>query len=370
MCQKNQKRYFVGICNFADLLAAFKRIQSFLDAEEVQPQQRLPSISPKIYLNKVKVAIKHQEILRSVSLSLNSGQILVTGNLGSGKSLLLKTILGEFPIIGGEMEVVGTMSYAPEDPWLFPGTIKQNIIFGEDYDSHRYQEVLRVCALTYDINRFEQLDNTVVGENGLNLSKGQQARITLARAIYRNKDIYLLDDCFSHLDNNVTDHIFHNCLNKFLKNKICIFVTNNPHMVTHISNSRMVFMENGSTLTLEEQLQGLDKRITYFIDDEINVLERKARQSVFIDSTIKEVDVFEEKLTDDETESENLLTLNKANKNLNIYEEKKEIGKVRWVNYSTYYKLMGGFVVMVYLLLGFFIAQFSLSYVEKIISIW
>lgn len=366
----SEKLIFLGICNFADLLAAFKRIQSFLDADEVHNQHQSSNVSPKIHLNKVKVAIRRKEILRSVSLSLNSGQVLVTGNLGSGKSVLLKTILGEFAIIGGEMEVVGTMSYAPEEPWLFPGTIKQNILFGEAYDSQRYQEVLRVCALTYDINRFEHLDNSVVGDNGLNLSKGQQARITLARAIYRDKDIYLLDNCFSSLDNNVTDHIFHNCLNKFLKNKICIFVTNNPHMVTHISNSRMVFMENGSTLTLEEQSHGLDKRITYFIDDEINVLERKARQSVFIDSTIKEVDVSEEKSEDDETESESLLTLNKAQKNINIYEEKKENGKVRWINYLTYYKFMGGFAVMLYLLLGFFIAQSSLSYIEKITSIW
>lgn len=120
----------------------------------------------------------------------------------------MKTILREYPITSGEIIVRGSISYAPEEPWLWPSTIKQNILFGQPYEEKRYHEVLRVCALTQDLNQFKNIDNTVVGDKGVNLSKGQQARICLARAVYRKSDIYLLDDCLSALDGRVSKIFF------------------------------------------------------------------------------------------------------------------------------------------------------------------
>ena len=101
------------------------------------------------------------------------------------------------PIHKGSIKINGTLSYAAQEPWIFCGTLRQNILFGQAYDGKRYWKVLQVCALCQDIQKFDHSDLTLVGERGVLLSGGQKARVNLARAIYRNADIYLLDDPLS-----------------------------------------------------------------------------------------------------------------------------------------------------------------------------
>lgn len=117
--------------------------------------------------------------------------------VGAGKSTLLSTILGEVHIIDGKVKVQGTISYASQESWIFGASVRQNIIFGELYDSQRYNRVVKVCALERDFEQFPEGDQTVVGERGSSLSGGQKARINLARAVYRQADIYLMDDPLS-----------------------------------------------------------------------------------------------------------------------------------------------------------------------------
>ncbi|XP_066143472.1 probable multidrug resistance-associated protein lethal(2)03659 isoform X2 [Euwallacea fornicatus] len=355
----------MGVCNSADLWAAFERIQEFLDAEEVVPRLQPSDLPPKIFLKNVKVSVGGRDVLRSVSVSLNNGPMVVTGNVGSGKSVLIKAILGEYPVKGGVLEVSGSISYAPQVPWFFPGTIRQNIIFGESYDCHRYQQVLKVCALTHDINRLDFTDETIVGDNGINLSKGLQAKVSLARAIYKESDIYLLDDCMSSLDNDISDYILRHCLKIFLRDKICLFVTNSIPMGSRIANDHAVLIEDGKTLTLEEQFGGLDKRITYFIDDEIvNLTEKKTRHLVFQEGIINED---EEAM---EEEDEKLLLKVCSGNSEDVYTENKESGGVTWFNYATYFRLMGGSVMALYLLLVAAAAQTALTYSDKIVTVW
>ena len=97
----------------------------------------------------------------------------------------------------GSIKINGTLSYASQEPWIFCGTLRQNVLFGQAYDEERYWKVLQVCALCQDIQKFDHSDLTLVGERGVLLSGGQKARVSLARAIYRNADIYLLDDPLS-----------------------------------------------------------------------------------------------------------------------------------------------------------------------------
>lgn len=161
--------------------------------------------------------------VKNVNLEINDGETCaVIGSVGCGKSTLLQVILGELELDVGSITVNGSISYASQDPWIFEGSVRGNIIFTEEYNERRYSEVLRICALEHDINLLPDRDFTIVGERGVSLSGGQRARVNLARAVYRQADIYLLDDPLSALDAEVGRHIFANCIRDFLQ--VCLFI--------------------------------------------------------------------------------------------------------------------------------------------------
>jgi len=118
------------------------------------------------------------------------------------------SLLKELPLESGEIKVEGSMSYASQDAWSFNDSVRNNILFGMEFDDKRYQKVVEVCALQRDLKLMPFGDRTLVGEKGVSLSGGQKARINLARAVYRDADICLLDDPLSAVDTAVAEHIF------------------------------------------------------------------------------------------------------------------------------------------------------------------
>ena len=128
------------------------------------------------------------------------------------QSSLLQSLLGEMNITSGASGVSGTVSYAPQEPWVFSGSVRQNILFGREMDGDRYARTVRACALEPDLDAWAHGDHTLVGEKGVALSGGQKARVSLARAVYREADVYLLDDPLSAVDARVVRHLFHNCI--------------------------------------------------------------------------------------------------------------------------------------------------------------
>lgn len=172
---------------------------------------------------------------------------IVGSNVGSGKSTLLQALLGELNKCHGIMNVNGLLSYASQEPWLFNGSIKRNIIFVDVFNEKRYNQVLKVCCLETDLDLLPLRDETIVGERGAGLSGGQKARINLARSIYREADIYLLDDPLAALDNQVCRHIFQKCFKEFLKNKIVILVTNQLHLLEKMD--QVITMSDGTVIS-------------------------------------------------------------------------------------------------------------------------
>ena len=150
------------------------------------------------------------EVLNGVTFVVPSpGLVLVCGPVGSGKSSLLATILGgELVLTNGFVKYCGTLAYVSDIPWVFPGTIRENILFGLPYDERLYAEIIRACQLEKDVSKFPQMDLALIGEHGATLSGGQRTRIALARAVYSQADIYLLDDPLSSLDVQVAESVF------------------------------------------------------------------------------------------------------------------------------------------------------------------
>lgn len=118
------------------------------------------------------------------------------------------SLLKELPLESGHLKINGRIAYASQESWSFNSSVRQNILFGAEFDENRYNKIIDVCALKRDFMLFPFGDKSLVGERGVTLSGGQKARITLARALYQDADIYLLDDPLSAVDASVAKHIF------------------------------------------------------------------------------------------------------------------------------------------------------------------
>ncbi|XP_047540734.1 ATP-binding cassette sub-family C member 4-like [Vanessa atalanta] len=170
--------------------------------------------------------------LKNISMRIRKGKLCaIIGAVGSGKSSILQLLLKELPAASGTLSVAGEISYASQEPWLFPNTVRENILFGLPYDAAKYKRVCKVCTLEKDFKQFPYGDMTLVGERGVSLSGGQRARINLARAVYREADIYLLDDPLSAVDANVGRLLFEGCISEYLRGSTRILVTHQLHFL-------------------------------------------------------------------------------------------------------------------------------------------
>jgi len=145
------------------------------------------------------------------------------------QSTLLNVILGELPILEGNRLVIGKIAYCSQEPWIFNGSIRQLILCGKEMNFDRYNQVIRATALDKDLNQLPDGDSSIIGEDGVSLSGGQKARVNLARCLYVEADIYLLDDPLSAVDAHVASHIFQHAIKNLLCDKICVLVSHQLH---------------------------------------------------------------------------------------------------------------------------------------------
>ncbi|KAL1293412.1 putative ABC transporter C family member 15 isoform X2 [Arachis ipaensis] len=179
-----------------------------------------------------------------IELKVKRGmKVAICGSVGSGKSSLLSGILGEIYKQSGKVKISGTKAYVPQSPWILTGNIRDNITFGKEYDPEKYEKTVQACALKKDFELFSCGDLTEIGERGINMSGGQKQRIQIARAVYQDADIYLLDDPFSAVDAHTGTHLFKECLMGILKEKTILFVT---HQVEFLPAADLILvMQNG-----------------------------------------------------------------------------------------------------------------------------
>lgn len=116
--------------------------------------------------------------LENINADFPKGKLIgIIGPVGEGKSSFLQALLRELPLESGTIRINGTISYACQEPWVFAGTVRQNIVFGQKMDRGRYDSVIASCALQKDLEQLAHGDKTVIGERGALLSGGQKARI-------------------------------------------------------------------------------------------------------------------------------------------------------------------------------------------------
>lgn len=188
----------------------------------VKLQRQLSVSSITCYWNKDST----KATLKNISFEAFDGElILVTGPVGCGKSSLMSAILGELPVTSGNISCSGKLVHVSQCPWVFSGTIRSNILFGKRYDPRRYEAVIDACDLRKDMNSFPDRDATRIGERGTMLSGGQRTRVALARAVYADADVYLLDDPLGAVDSKVGRNLFEHCIQGILGKKIRIVVT-------------------------------------------------------------------------------------------------------------------------------------------------
>ena len=249
--------------NFVQSLISFKRIQDFLQCREIVHFVQKGNYEYAIDINSASFTwelpqevasgeLKETKtVLKDIDMKVRKGEtIAVVGRVGSGKSSLIQALIQNLGLIktseSSHVAISGSVAYVSQEAWIQNTTIKKNILFGNAEDTDRYREVIRVCQLEADLDILPAGDSTEIGEKGINLSGGQKTRVAIARAVYADADVYLLDDPLSAVDAHVGSEIFYKCFKSFLQGKTVLLVTNNQQFLPYVD--RIVMMNEGKVM--------------------------------------------------------------------------------------------------------------------------
>ncbi|CAF3390148.1 unnamed protein product [Rotaria socialis] len=242
--------------------------------------------------------------LFSLNLKIKRASLVgVKGITGSGKSTLLAAILGEINLVSGKLELnVNSISYAPQSAWIFADTIRANILFGKPMDEERYKNVIKACCLNIDLQNIGEVgDLLVLGDKGVNLSGGQKARISLARALYTDAELYLFDDPLAVVDPKVAKNIFDQCIGprSLLCGKTRILVTHQTHFL--VETDQTILLTNGhvdvsyneqqttigSSNDVSDTLSSNDNELESILDTAITDTNSIVKSEISVDGDIK-----------------------------------------------------------------------------------
>ncbi|CAG9767622.1 unnamed protein product [Ceutorhynchus assimilis] len=301
--------------------------------------------------------------LDNINLGMKAGELVaIVGAVGAGKSCLLNLILGELKLFSGKIAVHGVVSYASQEPWLFAGSVRQNIVFGKEFNPDRYYQIVKVCALKRDFSLLPYGDRTIVGERGISLSGGQRARINLARAIYKDSDIYLLDDPLSAVDIQVGQQLFEECMVRFLKDKIVVLVT---HQLQYLKRAdKLVILSEGAI-----QIQGTYDEIKQsgvsfaVLLEEAATIAGPAEQDKEYEKVLRAISLTSAAFN-------SAIDIEGLKAGPRLTPEMRTLGKVSFTNYKEYFLAGGNCCVLIVMVIFFIGAQFLASAGDYFLSQW
>ncbi|XP_043350868.1 ATP-binding cassette sub-family C member 12 isoform X5 [Dermochelys coriacea] len=330
--------------------------------------------------------------LYNLSFTVKKGKVLgICGNVGSGKSSVISAILGQMYLYNGTVGVDGTLAYVSQQAWIFHENVRQNILFGEEYNEERYNYAINVCSLKSDMESLPYGDLTEIGERGLNLSGGQKQRISLARAVYANRDIYLLDDPLSAVDAHVGKYIFEKCIREALKGKTVVLVT---HQLQYLEFcDEVILLEDGEIYErgTHKDLKKEKGRYAQLIQN--LYMEQAKDPEIILTGTMTEPTSETQDKSDSsersyggvenpafvmsdeesiikEPERDPQRGNNTAPVNQLVRKEEKQEGSVTWKTYHAYIKASGGFILSSFVVLLFILMIGCSAFSNWWLSFW
>ncbi|KFP15121.1 Canalicular multispecific organic anion transporter 2, partial [Egretta garzetta] len=287
------------ISNIAQTSVSLKRIQQFLSHDELDPNcVETKMIAPGNAISVTNATFSWgkelKPSLKDINMLVPSGALVaVVGHVGCGKSSLVSALLGEMEKLEGEVAVKGSVAYVPQQAWIQNATLKDNILFGQAPNEQKYQNVLEACALKTDLEVLPGGDQTEIGEKVIFFF----FPMSLARAVYSNSDIYLLDDPLSAVDSHVAKHIFDKVIGPdgVLKGKTRILVTHGISFLPQVDHIVVLvdgkISEMGSYQDLLKQNKAFAEFLrNYALDEDIEedepTIQSAATQSCLSTATI------------------------------------------------------------------------------------
>ncbi|RLN91340.1 hypothetical protein BBJ28_00016342, partial [Nothophytophthora sp. Chile5] len=359
----------------AEAITSTRRLADFLvsgEVEESPEEDEADSVSPIISIQDADfqwIEDSPEMTLSGINLTLEPGTLtVVVGTVGSGKTSLVNAILGEMQQVRGSRVVRGDVAYSSQQAWIQNQTVRDNILFGEPYDAAHYQDVITACQLVPDFEMLEQGDQTEIGERGINLSGGQKARVSVARAMYRARkfDFVVLDDPLSALDVHVANAVFSKGLQGIAKEKTRLLVLNSHYHFLQYAD-RIIVMANGR-IAGDGTLAELRGDFPFLVT------------SPRVNKTGDEIEIEEDKGGDLQDEPRALSKpvadgngeLKETSPKKLIVEEDRRVGSVRMKTYVNYLSASewNGYVLTVTILTLFTVAQVALFFCDWFLSQW
>ncbi|KAG9243788.1 ABC multidrug transporter-like protein [Calycina marina] len=263
--------------------------------------------------------------LNAMNFTIGRNELVaVIGGVGSGKSSLLAALAGDMRRTKGKVVMGASRAFCPQYAWIQNTTVKENILFGKDYDKSWYRKVIDACALQSDLDMLPQGDATEIGERGITVSGGQKQRLNIARAIYFDSDLILMDDPLSAVDAHVGRHIFDQAIMGLLKDKARILATHQLWVLNRCD--RIIWLEEG-------RIQAIDT-----FENLMN--EHLGFQKIMETTAVEEKEVEQDTLNDDEVEDKKK-TQKKRKAPALMQAEERAVNSVPWSVYTDYIKASG-----------------------------
>ncbi|XP_026106150.1 multidrug resistance-associated protein 5 [Carassius auratus] len=303
--------------------------------------------------------------LHRIHLCIRKGSLLgVCGGVGSGKSSLLSALLGQMTLLSGSVAVNGDFAYVAQQAWILNDSLRENILFGKRYIEEKYNAVLEACCLFPDIIELPYGDMTEIGERGANLSGGQRQRVSLARALYSERPVLLLDDPLSAVDARVGSHIFHSAIRRMAKSRTVIFVTHQLQFLPECDEVVLMkdgqIAEHGSHVQLMEK--GRDYAALFNSVQQENLVRKNLKNKPGVEDESSPQSLHVSPAAKPQTESKKGDQLMQA--------EEKGSGAVAWQVYSSYIKAAGGPLVFIVNILLFLFTTGSIAFSNWWLSHW